>query len=420
VSIIQFGGVNLALALVITLGFALLMALFYGLAGWLAARLTGAGTPLARLAALAGAWVLAEWVRGWVLGGFPWLALGYSQIDLPPAGYAPLFGVYGVSLVVVLSAALLLAWRRYWPLLPLVGLWGGGWLLGQVDWTPPAGPAFQVSIIQGNVAQQVKWRREQLLPTLQLYTELTRDAADSRLVIWPETAVPAFAHRVEEEFLRPLADWTAAAGRDVLLGIPVQEPDGRYYNAMLNVGVSGRGSYYKRHLVPFGEFMPLRPLLEPLIALFAIPLSEFSAGEAETPLLRTAGYAAAISICYEDAFGTETIEGLPEAAFLVNASNDAWFGDSLAPHQHLEIARMRALETGRYLLRAANTGISAVIGPRGQLRATAPQFERAVLTAPVEPRAGATPYVRLGNAAVVAFALLLLLAGAAYRRGGGG
>lgn len=197
VSIIQFGGVNLALALVITIGFALLLALFYGLAGWVAARLAG-GPVATLLLAFPGVWVLAEWLRGWVLGGFPWLALGHGQLALPSAGYAPLLGVYGVSLVVALSAGLLVLWRRGWPLLLLVALWTGGWVLGTVEWTRPAGAAFQVSIIQGNVPQVLKWQREQLLPTLTLYTSLTRAAADSRLVIWPETAVPAFAGEVED------------------------------------------------------------------------------------------------------------------------------------------------------------------------------------------------------------------------------
>ncbi|MEJ2577302.1 MAG: apolipoprotein N-acyltransferase, partial [Gammaproteobacteria bacterium] len=179
---------------------------------------------------------------------------------------------------------------------------------------------------------------------------------------------------------------------------------------------SGRDRYDKRHLVPFGEFTPLRFVLAPLVELFAIPLSDFTAGAAERPLLRTAGALAGASICYEDAFGEEVVEALPEAAFLINVSNDAWFGDSLAPHQHLQIARMRAAETERFLLRATNTGVSALIGPRGELVAVAPQFEQAVLAGTVQPRAGATPFVRLGNAAVVLIACLMLAGGARLAR----
>jgi apolipoprotein N-acyltransferase len=175
--------------------------------------------------------------------------------------------------------------------------------------------------------------------------------------------------------------------------------------------VSGRRAYYKRHLVPFGEFMPLRSLLAPLIEVFAIPMSDFSASSADKPNLFLAGHNAGISICYEDAFGSEVLQALPEARFLVNASNDAWFGDSLAPHQHLQIARMRALETGRFLLRATNTGVSAIIGAQGELREIAPQFEQAVLTAEIQPLQGETLYARLGNVAVLLLALVMISVG---------
>jgi apolipoprotein N-acyltransferase len=235
-------------------------------------------------------------------------------------------------------------------------------------------------------------------------------------VIWPETAVPSLAHRVEEEFLTPLAAEAEARGSEILLGIPVyDEASGRYYNAMQTIGPV-RASYYKRHLVPFGEFMPLKPLLEPLIEWLAIPMSDFSPGDAAQPLVPVAGHQAGVSICYEDAFGEEVIQALPQAAFLVNASNDAWFGDSLAPHQHLQIARMRARETERYLLRATNTGISAIIGPRGELRGTAPAFTEQVLSGEVLPLQGLTPYARLGNWGVVLLALLLMGAGWALER----
>jgi len=182
----------------------------------------------------------------------------------------------------------------------------------------------------------------------------------------------------------------------------------RYFNSMLRLGKGGRESYSKRHLVPFGEFLPFRPLLEPLFGWLKIPLSAFSAGEAARPLLTLAGYPAAISICYEDAFGNEMIKALPEAAFLVNASNDAWFGDSSAPHQHLEMARMRSLESGRWMLRATNTGISALINPAGDVVVQSSQFSEQVLQGSVEPRFGETPYVKFGDHAVVLLWLLML------------
>jgi apolipoprotein N-acyltransferase len=357
ISIAQFGGVDPWLAIAIAAGFALLMALYYGGVGWLGVRLARAHRTHALLLVFPGLWVLGEWLRGWVLTGFPWLALGYTQIEAPLGGLAPWLGVYGASLGVTLSAGLL-AWmvtpacgRRYAATAALALLWVGGALAGRVDWTKPAGEPFRASLLQGNVEQRLKWRPDELRPTLELYVTLTDEARDSRLVVWPETAIPALAHLVEDILLEPLEAEARAEGRDLLIGAPVEEDGERYYNAMLALGASGRDAYYKRHLVPFGEFMPLKPVLGPVLDFLQIPMSDFSAGSPkEPPLLTVAGHPAGISICYEDAFAEEVREALPQAAFLVNASNDAWFGDSLAPYQHLEIARMRAKETQRYLL----------------------------------------------------------------------
>lgn len=418
ISIDQFGGVGTPLAATIAVAFALAMALYYGLAGWLGARLANGSVGPALLLVFPGAWVLTEWLRGWFLTGFPWLALGYSQIDAPLGGLAPWLGVYGVSLGAVLSAGLLAymatpaCGRRYAATAALAVLWGLSAVGGTVQWGTTAGEPFRASVVQGNVEQELKWRPETLYPTLVTYLELTEEAGDSRLVIWPETAVPAFASSVEDQLLRPLEAQAREAGRDMLVGIPLLEGDDRYYNGMLALGASGRADYRKRHLVPFGEFLPLKPLLEPLLDFLTIPMSDFSAGPRDRkPLLILAGHPAGISICYEDAFAEEVREALPEAAFLVNASNDAWFGDSLAPHQHLEIARMRSKETGRYLLRATNTGVSAMIGPKGELIAQTRLFEPAVISARVEPLAGATPFVRVGNTGVLFLAALGLLAG---------
>jgi apolipoprotein N-acyltransferase len=214
---------------------------------------------------------------------------------------------------------------------------------------------------------------------------------------------------VEERLLGPLEAEARAQGTDLLIGIPmVDGPTGRYFNAMMVLGEK-RASYFKRHLVPFGEFVPFRTLFAPIGRALDIPMSSFSPGDGARPLVPVAGYHAAVSICYEDAFGEETIEALPEAAFLVNASNDAWFGDSLAPHQHLEIARMRSLETGRFMLRSTNTGISAIIDHGGRVRVRSPMFERHVLSGEVVPMEGMTPFARAGNAAAVVPALAALV-----------
>ena len=349
----------------------------------------GDRSPGRRLALLGPVWLLGEWLRGWLLGGFPWLSLGYSQIDSPLAGFAPLLGLYGASAAVLACAALLvmlLVGRRRLPaLLALVLLWGGAALLPRNHWSVPVGEPLRVTVIQGNINQRDKWLRKNLVPTLDLYANLSRRHWSSDLIVWPETAVPAFTWQVEEALLRPLAAEARQQGSALLLGIADGKqgaPD--YYNAMMTLG-GERAVYHKRHLVPFGEFMPLKPLLGPLIEWLQIPMSDFTPGAAKRPLLQVAGYPAGLSICYEDAFGDEMIEALPTAAFLVNASNDAWFGDSLAMPQHLEIARMRALESNRYLVRATNTGISALIGPDGALLARSPAFERDVLSGEIVP-----------------------------------
>lgn len=419
ISIAQFGGVTPPLAVAITAVFVLFMAGYFALAGWLGGRLRPRADWAWLVFVLPAVWVLVEWLRGWLFTGFPWLALGYSQIDLTLAGYGPVLGVYGISLLLAVSAGLLNLLPRWPVVLLLAALWAGGLGLRQLGWTEAAGGPVRVSLLQGNIPQAQKWRRAMREPSLALYLDMTAAAADSRLVIWPETAVPAFASEVEDSLLAPLDALLREQGRDVLLGVVDGDPDGEYYNAMLSLGASGRDHYHKRHLVPFGEYLPFDAWTRPVLDFLRIPMSDFSPGGNGRPLVTLAGHAAGIDICYEDAYGNEIIRALPEAAFLVNASNDAWFGDSLAPHQHLEIARMRALETERFLLRATNTGISAIIDPRGRLQGTSPQFEKATLTGEVQPLAGATPFVRWGNAAAVTLALLMLFAGMLRRPGAG-
>lgn len=411
ISIAQFGGVHTALAISITTAFVLLMASYYALAGWLVVRLGGNRSTAALALIVPGVWVLVEWLRGWLFTGFPWLALGYSQIDLPLRGYAPILGVYGVSLVLVFSAVALQLRPRPIGAGALLAVWLAGTGLQTVEWTRPAAEPIRVSLLQGNIPQEAKWLESMRLPTLALYLGMTGQVADSQIVVWPETAVPAFDTAVEESLLVPLHAEMTSQGRDVLLGIVAGGTDGAYYNAMLSLGISGRDHYYKRHLVPFGEYLPFDRWLRPVLEFIEIPMSDFSPGGDAKPLVTLAGQPVGIDICYEDAYAEEIIRALPEATLLINASNDAWFGDSLAPHQHLEIARMRAVETGRYLLRATNTGVSAIIDQRGELRRTSPQFEQAILTDEVTPHRGMTPFARWGHGGVVALSLLLSIAG---------
>lgn len=408
----DFGYAGIPLSTLLTGLFVAFLALYPALFGYLAARLFPGGNAIKMLCVLPAGWVLFEWLRGWFLTGFPWLHLGYSQIDSPLRGLAPVVGVYGVSLATAVSAALLLAAlrrrRRPAALSVLLALWLVAGLAARVDWTAPSGPAFAVSLIQGNIPQEVKWRPEALNHSLDLYRQLTLAQTDARLILWPEAAVPAFYHEVKDFYLAPLAQILQTRGQELILGIPVLDAGSRrYYNSMVVMGREP-GVYHKRHLVPFGDFVPLEKWLRGLIRFFDLPMSGFSPGPSAQPLLHAAGHTVAVAICYEDAFGEEWIPGLPEAALLVNATNNAWYGNSLAPHQHLEISRMRALETGRYLLRVTTNGVSAIVAPDGVVVAAAPQFKTYTLNGTVRPMAGATPYVRTGNIPVLLVAVSAL------------
>jgi len=430
VSLHDFGAMPLPLAAAATLLFCVVLASLPALAAYLYARV--AAPDVVKLAAAAPAlWTLAEWTRGWIFTGFPWLAAGYSQAPASPlAGYAPVLGVYGVSLATALSAGIIAAlWLRKeeggrrkeegadkrfsyaFRLSPfaflLVALWATGFGLKQVEWTQPVGEPVTVSLIQGNVAQDMKWRAEQLRATLETYLELVATAS-GQLIVLPETALPLFLDQVPADYLAALAARPRGNRGDLLVGVPERLPGGDYYNSVVSVGSSPTQTYRKSHLVPFGEFIPLRPVLGWLVSVLAIPLQDFARGSVDQRPLEVAGQRVAADICYEDAFGEEIIRQLPAATLLVNVSNVAWFGRSIAPQQHLQISQMRALETGRYMLRATNTGVTAVINPLGRVEASAPEFARAVLTREVRGFEGSTPFVAIGNYGALALCAALV------------
>lgn len=426
ISLNEFGNMDAWVAHLLTGVFVATIALFFGLVGWLVRRLDRGPAWRVPLLLFPGLYLLVEWLRGWLFTGFPWLSLGYTQIDGPLGGFAPILGVYGVGLLILLSAGLLWGllrrsgrWSgrgRVAAAAVLVLLWGGGMLLKQVSWTAPSGPSFRAAVVQASIPQAMKWDPDLLVSTMEIYWELTERNLDAELVVWPETAIPDFLHHVRDVLIEPMAARAREEGTEIVLGIPVMETDtGRHFNALLSLG-SREDLYAKRHLVPFGEFMPFKTWLGPLVDLFEVPMSNFSRGSAERPLLAVGDRLAGVSICYEDAFPAEVSQALPEAEFLINVSNDAWFGDSLAPHQHLEMARMRALENGRYLLRATNTGISAIIDQRGRVLGTIPAFVRGDFAIEVRPYAGATPYVRFGNAPAIGLAAVMVLLGAGVVR----
>ena len=417
VSLHDFGMMPAPLAAIGTIAYCAILALYPAAAGWCLARLVRA--PLGSvLMAFPAAWTLFEWLRGWVFTGVPWLALGYSQVDSPLAGFAPVIGVYGVSFATALCAGLLYLVATGPNRLRLAGGFALvlalviGQLLRQVEWTSPQGAPVRVALLQGNISQDLKFQANRYATTLALYKRMI-EASEGRLIVLPETAIPRFLDAVDPGYLEGIARTAAARGADVLIGVPIRDPDGRYFNSVVSLGASPSQRYDKAHLVPFGEFVPYG--FHWIVKTVAIPMSDFSLGRQDPRPLSLAGQRVAPNICWEDAFGEEIIRQLPEATLLVNVSNVAWFGDSLAPAQHLQISRMRALETGRPMLRATNTGMTAIIDPRGRVVATLPQFTEGVLEGTVQGHSGATPYARVGNYPVV-LACLALIAALVFRR----
>lgn len=425
VSMHDFGAMPAWLAAALTVLLCAYMALFTALAGW-ASRALAAHSAPAMLALVPALWTLAEWLRGWLFTGFPWLAIGYSQVpDSPLAGYAPVLGVYGVTLLTVASAALLAgalqraanssAPPRAGAVLALALLWGGGHALKGIEWTTAVGEPVPVALVQGNIAQDLKWREDRLQSTLGAYRDLVA-AGDARLTILPETALPMFLHSVPREYLDGLAAHARQSHGDILIGVPERGDARTYFNTVISVGTAPVQFYRKSHLVPFGEFIPLKPLFGWFLDFAQIPLADFARGDINQQPLDVAGQKVAVNICYEDAFGAEIARQLPQATLLANVSNVAWFGRSIAPQQHLQISQARALETGRFMLRATNTGMTAIIDARGRVLHAAPEFTAAVVRGKVQGYAGATPYVRWHDGPVIAGALLLVAAGAALRR----
>lgn len=427
ISIHEYGGVPFFLALLLSALLVVYLSLFPAVLAYLLARfapgLSVASITLKLVLIFPAAWVLSEWLRGWLFTGFPWLSVGYSQIDSSLAGVAPILGVYGVSwLLAICSGSLVLAlFRRglivkFAYVAAIVGVMAFGSLLSSLSWTEDAGDAIKVSLIQGNIPQELKWKDEVYQPTLDLYTEFSQENWESDLIVWPETAISEFYHRAEG-FIDELQRQAQVNNTDLLIGVLYLDPDdGRYYNAL--VGLSEQRSlYFKRHLVPFTEYLPLRSLFGDIVDFMNVPMSSFSQGAIDQEPMLLAGHPIGMSICYEDVFGEEMVRVVPKSTLLVNVSNDGWFGGSSAAYQHQQIARMRALEAGRPLLRATNTGVSSVMNHKGELVVVSELNVVDVITADVQPQSGITPYVRWQNYAVVMVVVaILLLAGFARRK----
>jgi apolipoprotein N-acyltransferase len=343
-----------------------------------------------------------------------WLAAGYSQVDSWLIGYAPVGGVYLMSWAVLVTAGVLVTLSRgpgrarWAALLVAAAVWAPAQYLSQHRWTQPDSEIVTVALAQGAIAQDLKWQPDQLLPTLELYRDLTTEALGSTLILWPEAAIPA-AYGQVQRYLDQIDQLSRARGSTVLLGILRENPDsGAFQNALVALGTTPQ-FYVKRHLVPFGEYFPVPRFVRGWLGRMELPYSDIEPGPSGQAPLTVGGQRLGVTICYEDLFGAEQLHYIPAATLLVNVSNDAWFGRSIAPHQHLDIARIRAAEAGRYLLRATNTGVSAIIDPSGRLVARSPQFEPHLLKGAVQGFTGSTPYSRWGNYAVVLAAVLMLV-----------
>ncbi|HWW19316.1 MAG TPA: apolipoprotein N-acyltransferase, partial [Steroidobacteraceae bacterium] len=339
-----------------------------------------------------------------------WLALGYTQTDTWLSGFAGVFGIYGISALILLGSGALVALVRgkgrvrWAACLVLLLPWPLGLALKQIQWTHPSGPAITVAVLQGAVPENIKWESENVEPTRALYTQLNEQALGARLIVWPEAALPQIANELVP-YLKQLYQRSTQQGSDVVMGILRADENDDYHNSIMVLG-SDVSFYDKHHLVPFAEFFPVPSFVRSWLRLKNLPYSDFTPGRAAQASVAAAGTRLALGICYEDAYGTNDLPAIRDSGVLVNVTNDAWFGHSWARFQHFQIARMRTLEAQRPLVRAANDGISALVGPQGEVLAQAEQFKPAVLRGSVQPRAGLSPFLRFGNWPIVVLGLL--------------
>jgi len=420
VSIHDHGNAGVPLALFLTGLFCAGLALMHALFAWIYARFLR-DLMAGMLVGFPALWVLFEWIRSWLFTGFPWLYIGYATLDTWADGWIPVIGVFGVSLLCAFSASCLyLAYMRrhiqayvvYFTM--VASLWLIGWQLQQAKWVAPASAtALSVGIVQANIPQELKWNREYYEPTLALYEAMTGELLGRDIVLWPESAIPNYYQRARS-FLDPLAERATENGTALISGIPWRPEGSRaYFNSIAAMG-QGSGVYHKRRLVPFGEYVPLEDWLRGLIDFFDLPMSAFTPGNDNQVPLIAHDFRLAPFICYEIVYPDLVRQFAQQADLLVTISNDSWFGASIGPLQHLQMARMRALENGRYLIRGTNNGVSAIIDEHGRIVERSPQFERLNLEGEVQVMLGETPFSRIGSLPIILLCsgLLVLVLGA--------
>jgi len=407
VSINVYGGASPPLAASLVAGFVMAWSLTGLVHGYLYGRFV-AQLPLGLLLGFPALWVLIEWFRSWFLTGFPWLFLGYGHLSSPLVGFAPVAGVFALSFFAIVSVTLLyrsLALRKFSYLFAVAAIWLSGFGLWQVEFVDVK-DQISVVAVQGNIDQHIKWRRESVMPILNAYTELTEPEWGADIIVWPEAAITLFRENAGW-FLEELDRKGKQFGSTIVLGIPDRDDEGNFLNTAIAVG-DGQGTYHKRRLVPFGEYVPFENWLRGIITFFDLPMSHNRAGEMEQPALKAGNFMLSLSICYEIVFPELVRSATPSPDLLVTISNDTWFGASIGPAQHLQMARMRAVENGRYLLRATNNGITVLVSHKGEIVDSLPQFESGVLRAQANIMTGDTPYHRYGQLPVVFLCLLTL------------
>jgi len=412
VSVHQFGIPSYFFSYGVTAALVMFLSLYFGI--FAALLRYGLNNGLHLMVSAPALWILMEYSRGYFFSGFPWLSLGYSQLEGPLSGYVPLIGTLGCSFLIVLVGCLFLELFRgrkssiVYRLSALASVFLIGVVLRFYEFTASSGAPLDVTLIQGAIPQEIKWHPDIRQPSIERYKNLSAEHWDADIIIWPETAIPAFRDEVEEK-LTELASLSVKTDTDLLVGIPrVSVKDGRTYNSVALVD-GGVQVYDKRHLVPFGEYLPVASYLGWLVDYLKIPMSDFGSGASAQALIQLSEHKIGVSICYESVFPNLVHTGVSEAAFFVNLSNDAWFGDTIGPHQHLQIARMRALEAGRYFLRSTNNGLTAIINDKGEILAQAAQFVPTYLRGQVQPKAGLTFYTRFGDGPLITLVGLLFI-----------
>jgi apolipoprotein N-acyltransferase len=408
VSMVNFGNMLPVMAVFAVILFALVLTLYFIAPIFLYTLLAPGVCTRHRVTILLPIlWVVFEWLRGILFTGFAWLYLGYTGVDTWVSGWATIAGVSAVSfvfacvagqLVYVYQAGKAAYVRSIVAVLILVAI---SWGLQSLRWVEQSGEALNISLVQANISLAEKWQPESRESLMQTYLAASRAIHKADLIVWPEASLPMILDEVPNSYLSDLRNLNAS----LVFGVVEREIANsrvNLYNSLVVVNAQNDSSqplqtYKKRHLVPFGEFFPLKPLLGWIFSTFDIPMADFTSGGYMQGNVLVNGVKMLPTICYEDAYPEDWRRQIADAGVILNISEDAWFGDSLAPHQRLQMARMRAIEFQRPVIRASNSGLSTVIDARGQIDAISPQFEPDIFSSQVIPMQGETPYTSFGQ-----------------------